>query len=270
MVFAMDEMEATGGKGLNPGGPGRDAGSPAPAVIEAAARRKKRSFLPDSGLTDALLKVPPYRRRIMAGQAVTWMRWQRAVDNLTDASAGERFAYLQVFAAERGLEVDSKSAAAAGITKRALKGFIDGGRLPDLKRGTLPGDLGPERMARVYRAFTDDALWLAGGHAALRRLADHEAAALLDTLVGQGASTGTRLIQMAINAIRWRFVGEDSILSLDVFEVFRKLTEGTERQALLDALADRRRKFKTRRRDLDSERIEHFRFRGTEAKEGTK
>lgn len=114
----------------------------------------------------------------------------------------EKFVYGQIYAAEGGDQVDSKSQASSGITPQTLEDARKVGAIPGLDKVQSPGELNAEQRAGVMRWYFDKTLARAGGSAALDKINDRLAAAnLADTLFRHGSSGGATLIQKAINDV---------------------------------------------------------------------
>ncbi|NVJ90810.1 MAG: hypothetical protein HWE34_04090 [Methylocystaceae bacterium] len=143
-----------------------------------------------------------------------WKAWHKAMDEL-GVSDTERQVYADIFSNEGGQQKDKHGTAVAGITKDALKNFLNNKSTKaqaekiGISADTNPEDLTPQQQIQFYRLYLDDAMRAAGkglgnvpGHKVLDQIGDSNiAAAVADTLFREGGSPtkGPRVIQVAVN-----------------------------------------------------------------------
>ncbi|MFO1152632.1 MAG: hypothetical protein U1E42_03045 [Rhodospirillales bacterium] len=208
--------------------------------------------------------VPDYRRAVFAAQPgawTAWTAWTAAVTGLPAISAQEARAYHEIFAAEGGLQEDSRSHAASGLLPATVNALVAAGRLTGISPGTAPRRLSVQQRAAAYRAYFDNALRTIGGHHAFPRVGTATAAAAFaDTLFRHGGRGGTRLVQRAMVATEPRGCAIDGRLGPRTFDLLCQLTTDDGRcRVLLERLADTR---LAATGGSERPRIDHFRFRG--------
>lgn len=213
-----------------------------------------------------IIPVPAYKRFVFRPRLHEWTQWTRAVRALPSTTVAEERVYLEIYAAEGGLQKDPNSSAFAGILQKTLDEMVGKPPLSHIKRGTSVQALRQEHRAQVYRTYFDTRLDHASGHRTFEKLRDNEAAAALaDTLFVHGKAGGAKIIQRAINSLSANKVSIDDAVGTQTIGAFNALlNNSSSRRSLLDAVADERMKL---RPDL-KERIDHFRFQKSSGSTG--
>ena len=201
---------------------------------------------------------PAWRAEVFRNQPGAWAGFNAAVRQLPQASETENFVYGQIYAAEGGNARDPRGSASSGILQRTLDHAR--ARVPGLDGANTPSDLNAQQRAAIYRDYFDQAMRTVGGHEALNRVDNREAAAALaDVLFRFGPGDGARIIQQAIES-----VAPGSIASIDgrmgpaTLSAFNALVaDAASLRALLDAIAVFRNQ---RTGDQEQDRNGHFRF----------
>ncbi len=211
--------------------------------------------------------VPRYRQQVFTKRVnrTAWPDFLNAVQGTPGLSRAEQHTFTEIFAAEGGLDPDGTTV--AGIEQPTLNRLIALGHVRAIKKGTPPTALSMAERVRVYKAYFDDALFRAGGTAALRRIGNAEAtAAFADTVFRHGAPEGARLIQSAINDVGPQRVPVDGRIGRNTVKAFADLAaDPRTRRALLGLLADHRaRQFANHpNRKGELARIDYFRYRAS-------
>ncbi|MCF3628179.1 hypothetical protein RJ527_08890 [Thalassospiraceae bacterium LMO-SO8] len=208
--------------------------------------------------------VPLYRKQVIKGQKDEWPKQHDAFTRLPGLSGSEHRAYMEIFAAEGGGNVNPSNGATAGITRTTLNDLIDRGKVTGIPKGTEPKSLDKNERAQVYRAYFDDALGTVGGSAALRGVGDPEtAAAFGDTLFRHGSKGGTEIVQRALNAAGTAPVAVDGAMGPATYSALRRAAgDPAMRARFLNSLADERKQAVRHEATGRNEhaRFDHFRF----------
>ncbi len=211
------------------------------------------------------LPVPAYKQAVFRQPVnqTAWSDFHSAIVVTPGLSKNEQRAFMEFFAAEGGLDPDGSTV--AGITKRTLNDLVGLKYLPGIKKGRTPASLSMIEKVQVYKAYFDDALFLAGGSFGLRHIGDEEvAAAFADTLLRNELLVRQNIIRSAINDVVPNRVAPSGMFRRDDINALSKLAaDPTTKRALLDAIAIHRKRVFAGRTGVGGEftRIEHFRFR---------
>jgi hypothetical protein len=191
-------------------------------------------------------------------QKDAWNAMRDAAAGKAQIGEGQRAAYMSIFAAEGGMNMDDKSGAVAGLMPGFIEGERKAGRWPaELDHVKAPADLKAADVPRAMQHYFDTNLAKIGGAKALDAIPDPRvAAAIADTLYRDGPGKGAKMVQEAIEKAGGP-KDIDSVFGSRTLDAVQNLSANPDgARRLLDGLFDQ----KKDRHPEEVARNHHYRF----------